>query len=37
MWMMRGDMAHDNCGKVIPGTDVTHFIDLSPKVGQRGT
>jgi hypothetical protein len=23
-------------GKVIPGTDVTHFFDLSLKVGQRG-
>jgi hypothetical protein len=36
MRMMRGDKAHDNCGKVIPGTDVSHFFDLSPKVGQRG-
>jgi hypothetical protein len=36
LWMMRGDMAHGNRGKVIPGTDVTHFFDLSPKVGQRG-
>jgi hypothetical protein len=23
-------------GKAIPGTDVTHYFDLSPKVGQRG-
>jgi hypothetical protein len=22
-------------GKAIPGTDVTHFFDLSPKVAQR--
>jgi hypothetical protein len=22
-------------GKAIPGTDVTHFFELSPKVGQR--
>jgi hypothetical protein len=36
MWMMRGDMAHDNCGKVIPGTDVAHYFGPSPKVGQRG-
>ena len=24
-------------GKVIPGTDVAHFVGLSLKVGQRGT
>ena len=36
MWMMRGDMSHDNRAKAIPGTDVTHFFKLSPKVGQRG-
>ena len=23
MWMMRGDIAHDNCGEANPGTDVT--------------
>jgi hypothetical protein len=34
MWMMRGDIAHDNCGEANPGTDVTHFFSLSPKVGQ---
>jgi hypothetical protein len=34
MWMMRGDVAHDNCGEANPGTDVTHFFSLSPKVGQ---
>jgi hypothetical protein len=31
---MRGDIAHDNCGEASPGTDVTHFFSLSPKVGQ---
>jgi hypothetical protein len=35
MWMMRGDMAHDNRGGANPGTDVAHFFNLSPKVGQR--
>jgi hypothetical protein len=25
IWMMRGDMLHIKRGKVIPGTDVTHF------------
>ena len=26
-----------NRDEAIPGTDVTHFFDLSPKVGQRAT
>jgi hypothetical protein len=31
-------MPHTKRGKAaIPGTDVTHFFDLSPKVGQRGS
>jgi hypothetical protein len=28
-------MTHDNRDKANPGTDVTHFFSLSPKVGQR--
>jgi hypothetical protein len=30
----REGIPHDKRGKVIPGTDVTHFFSLSPKVGQ---
>jgi hypothetical protein len=29
-------MRHIKRGEGIPGTDVTHFFDLSLKVGQRG-
>ena len=29
-------MPYTKRGKVIPGTDVTHYFDLSPKVGQSG-
>jgi hypothetical protein len=31
----RGDRLHNKRGEAIPGTDVTHFFSLSPKVGQR--
>jgi hypothetical protein len=31
----RGGMLHNKHGEAIPGTDVTHFFSLSPKVGQR--
>jgi len=27
-------MLHNKRGEAIPGTDVTHFFSLSPKVGQ---
>ena len=29
-------MLHDKRSEAIPGTDVTHFFSLSPKVGQPG-
>jgi hypothetical protein len=32
----RGGMPHNKRGEAIPGTDVTHFFSLSPKVGQHG-
>lgn len=35
--MKRGAISHSKCGEGIQGTDVTHFFDLPPKVGQRGT
>jgi hypothetical protein len=32
----RAGMLHDKRSEAIPGTDVTHFFSLSPKVGQPG-
>jgi hypothetical protein len=32
----RGAIPHIKRRKAISGTDVTHFFDLSPNVGQRG-
>jgi hypothetical protein len=28
-------MRYANCGKAFPGTDVTHYFDLSPKVAHK--